>query len=181
MAFGFQNVSGLLVEEMSGDSPAMKAGLKPGDRILSYDNKPPFSPAALDALQQNTFGKEEVVLQIWRAEESQSLIVPLGALESKSAPHFQGTPQSSTKGQSAKKAGRTREAIAKWRAAANLAAEPFLYDRVGEAPRNMPHGREEVCQKYGVTRDPLCLILFHARRRFQKQWPCDFHTHVSTI
>jgi len=30
--------------------------------------------------------------------------------------------------------------------------------------------RDEACQKYGVTREQLKLILFHARRKFQKEW-----------
>jgi RNA polymerase sigma factor (sigma-70 family) len=30
--------------------------------------------------------------------------------------------------------------------------------------------RDETCQKYGITRDQLKLILFHARRKFQKEW-----------
>jgi RNA polymerase sigma factor (sigma-70 family) len=34
------------------------------------------------------------------------------------------------------------------------------------------HGleRDEVCAKYGVTREQLRLILFHARRKFQQEW-----------
>jgi RNA polymerase sigma factor (sigma-70 family) len=33
--------------------------------------------------------------------------------------------------------------------------------------------RDEVCQKYGVERDHLKMILFHARKRFQKEWGRD--------
>jgi len=34
------------------------------------------------------------------------------------------------------------------------------------------HGmeRDEACKKYGVTRDQLKLILFHARQKFQREW-----------
>lgn len=33
--------------------------------------------------------------------------------------------------------------------------------------------RDEVCNKYGVKRDHLKLILFHARQRFQREWGRD--------
>jgi RNA polymerase sigma factor (sigma-70 family) len=37
------------------------------------------------------------------------------------------------------------------------------------------HGqdRDQVCQRYGVERDHLKMILFHARKRFQKEWERD--------
>jgi len=31
--------------------------------------------------------------------------------------------------------------------------------------------REEVCEKYKLSRERLRMVLFHARRRFQKRWP----------
>ncbi len=30
--------------------------------------------------------------------------------------------------------------------------------------------RDEICEKHGVTRDQLRMILFHARQRFQRDW-----------
>jgi RNA polymerase sigma-70 factor, ECF subfamily len=35
-------------------------------------------------------------------------------------------------------------------------------------------GRDEICDKYGVTREQLRLSLYHARRRFQKKWLREF-------
>jgi RNA polymerase sigma factor (sigma-70 family) len=33
--------------------------------------------------------------------------------------------------------------------------------------------RDEVCKQYGITRDHLKMILFHARQRFQREWERD--------
>ena len=33
--------------------------------------------------------------------------------------------------------------------------------------------RDDVCKKYGVERDHLKMILFHARQRFQREWGRD--------
>ncbi len=65
---------------MTTDSIAAKAGLKVGDRLLSYDGKPLRSPATLQAWQQNTFEKLTVELRLRRGDETLTLNVPLGAL-----------------------------------------------------------------------------------------------------
>ena len=83
VAFGLQNASGLVVEELARDSPAVKAGLQLGDRIVSYDKNPLASPAALEAVQQNASGKKNVLLEVLRGEEKLSVIVPLGGLGSR--------------------------------------------------------------------------------------------------
>jgi RNA polymerase sigma-70 factor, ECF subfamily len=33
--------------------------------------------------------------------------------------------------------------------------------------------RDEVCREYGITRDQFRMILFHARKRFQREWERD--------
>jgi CHAT domain-containing protein/Tfp pilus assembly protein PilF len=116
-----------MVEEPS------KAGLQTGDRILTYDGKPLSSPAAFDALQENTFGKKDVILQVRRGLDTINLKVPAGTLETQVRPKL---PANAAKlyeeGKLALKSGRTKEAIAKWEAAAKLAAEPWLWSRVGQ-------------------------------------------------
>src|SRR5262245_33102702 len=72
-----QNLTGLVVEEVEADSPAAKAGLKVGDRVLTYDEKALASPAALQAAEKNTFGKKEVVMRVLRTEQALTLTVPL--------------------------------------------------------------------------------------------------------
>lgn len=76
----FQNTYGLVVEAVAADSIAAKAGLKVGDRIMSYDDKPVLSPAALQALEDNTFGKKEVALKVRRGDETLTLFMPPGKL-----------------------------------------------------------------------------------------------------
>ena len=66
--------AGLIVEAVAPGSPAAMAGIQTGDRLLAYDDRPLPSAEALQALQQNTFGKQEVALQLrhgaWRRGRS---------------------------------------------------------------------------------------------------------------
>src|SRR5437899_1913899 len=71
---------GLVVETVAPDSLAAKAGIQAGDRLLVYDGKSLASVAALQALQQNTFGKKEVGLQVRQGVQTRTLAVPLGPL-----------------------------------------------------------------------------------------------------
>ena len=119
LARALENNPVLIVEAVSSDSPAAKAGLKPADRLISFDGKPLPSPAAFDALQQNTFGKQNVVLQIRRGAEPLSLTVPLGPLGIETRPEL---PPAAAK---LYKEG-------KLALAAKSTADPWLYNRLGE-------------------------------------------------
>ena len=55
---------GLVVEHVAADSAAGKAGLAVGDRLLTYDGKALPSPLALQALQDNTVRRGEIVVQV---------------------------------------------------------------------------------------------------------------------
>lgn len=117
------------MEELSSASPAAEAGLKPGDRVLSYDGKPLPSPAAFDALQQNTLGKKDVVLEVRRSEKPLSLIVPLGKLEIAVRPELPAAALTFYEdGNALLKAGKIKEAAARWEESGN----PWLYNRAGE-------------------------------------------------
>jgi hypothetical protein len=149
-AFGLQNIPGLIVDELTVDSPGAKAGLQRGDRILSYDGKALGSPAELEAAEENTFGKKEV-LEVRRGEQTLRLSVPLGKLGVQVRPELSSqVARSYEEGKTALKAGGKKNdvlrtegavaiAIAKWEAAAktaqqqgdNVAAE-WLYRRCGE-------------------------------------------------
>ena len=69
-----------VVEDILKDSAAAKAGLRFGDRILAYDGKPLLSPAALQAAEENTFGKNAVLLSVQRGDETLMMSAPTGAL-----------------------------------------------------------------------------------------------------
>ena len=71
---------GLIVASVRPDSPAAKAGIKPGDRLLSYDRKPLPSRSALQALRENTCGKNELEVRLRRKERTLTVIVPRGKL-----------------------------------------------------------------------------------------------------
>jgi CHAT domain-containing protein/tetratricopeptide (TPR) repeat protein len=79
-ASAITEVPGLIIEEIVADLPAAKAGLKVGDKLLTFEEKPLSSLAALQAIQQNSFGKKEGVLRVQRGEESLTLSVPMGSL-----------------------------------------------------------------------------------------------------
>jgi CHAT domain-containing protein len=129
----------VVVEERS------KAGLQQGDRIISYDGKTISSPAAFDALQQNTFGKNEIVLQVQRGGESLNLTVPLGALGIEVRPELPASALTSyEEGKVLLKAGKTKEAAAHWKAAARSAQEAWLFNRAGEILENPQLWKEAV-------------------------------------
>ncbi|MBI1923045.1 tetratricopeptide repeat protein [Candidatus Poribacteria bacterium] len=130
----------LVVEDVVPDSPAAKVGLQVGDRLLSYDGMPLPSPAALQAVEENTFGKTEVTLVVQRGNKTLTLTVPLGKLGIQVRPEL--PPAALTlyeEGRAALQAQQTDEAIARWTEAAKAAQEAgdnaaavWLYGRVGE-------------------------------------------------
>jgi tetratricopeptide (TPR) repeat protein len=150
-AFGLQNIPGLIVEEFTGGSPGGKAGLQVGDRILSYDGKALASPAALEAAQENTFGKKEVVLEVRRGEQILRLNVPLGTLGVQVRPRLSSdVAKPYEEGRTALKVeGKKDEAITKWEAAAKTAqqggdipAAEWLYRRSGELQEDQVQWKE---------------------------------------
>jgi serine protease Do len=61
--FGLQAREGVLVSEVGPDSPAAKAGVRPGDVLIEYAGKAVDSPQALQAaVEQTPVGKEQKVL-----------------------------------------------------------------------------------------------------------------------
>ncbi len=83
--------TGLVIEKIVADSAAAKAGVKIGDRLLTYDNKRLSSPAALQAAEENTFGKREVILRIRRGQEVLTPTVPPGKLGIEARPELPGS------------------------------------------------------------------------------------------
>ncbi len=134
-----REAKGIIVESVSPGSPAEKLGIKVGDRLLTYDDKPLFSPLTFLALQQNTFDKKEVALRLQRGSETLTLAVPVASLGLETRPEL---PPAALKlyeeGRSAQRAQKTDEAIAKWTEAAKAAQEAgdkavaaYLHRQVG--------------------------------------------------
>ena len=130
----------IVVEEVRPLSLGEIVGLKPTDRIVSFDQKPLDSVETFFAFSTNTFGKEKVVLKVHRGDEVLHLSVPpvpLGIQVRHELP-----PEAIDlyeKGREALKERDGKGAIEWWRKAADAAekvgdehAAAFLWSRVGK-------------------------------------------------
>ncbi|HZS34418.1 MAG TPA: DegQ family serine endoprotease [Methylomirabilota bacterium] len=79
-SFGMSNTQGALVASVTDDSPAAKAGLKPGDVIVGYDGKPVDSPRVLPGLVANTPVGRAVPVVIMRDGAKRTVTVNVGNL-----------------------------------------------------------------------------------------------------
>ena len=75
--FGLSQAEGALVSEVVPSSPAAQAGLKPGDVILSINDKPIPSPGVLRNLVASTPVGHDVRLKIERAGKAEDLKVTI--------------------------------------------------------------------------------------------------------
>ncbi|HUW97541.1 MAG TPA: Do family serine endopeptidase [Acidiferrobacter sp.] len=71
---------GALIAGLAHNGPAAKAGLKPGDVIITYDNKPVYSVGQLPPLVGNTQPGEHVPVGIMRHGRALTISVRVGAL-----------------------------------------------------------------------------------------------------
>ncbi len=85
-AFGFEGTDGVLIEEVTEDSPAEKAGLKHGDIVTHFNGKAVTSQAQLRQLVAGTDPGRTVKLKIWRDGEEITATVELGKLEGTTTP-----------------------------------------------------------------------------------------------
>lgn len=68
------------VREVIGESPANRAGLRPGDRILSYDGKRIFTMNELRSTAFSGEAGEDVIVDIERNGQRMQLVLPRGPL-----------------------------------------------------------------------------------------------------
>jgi CHAT domain-containing protein/Tfp pilus assembly protein PilF len=142
-----ERVTGLIVEEVSANSEAAKAGVRVEDRIISYEGKLLHSPAALQAVEENTFGKKEIVLEVQRGGETLRLTVNPGALGIQARPEVSAAVlQGYREGRTALLAKQTGQALAIWEAATRQAQQEgeisvaaWLYGLVGKEQENQGH------------------------------------------
>jgi serine protease Do len=78
---GMKDTAGALIAEVSKDSPAEKAGIKVGDVIVRFDNKPIMAMRKLPRIVAETEIGKHVEVVVWRNGEKKTLTVVLGELK----------------------------------------------------------------------------------------------------
>lgn len=136
-------VSPLVVESIGADAPG-ESPFQVGDRLLAYDEKPLPSPASLQAVSENTFGKRAVIVRLQRSGEILEVPVLPGSIGLEVRPELPADVlRLYESGVTAHKAQRAGEQIKRWEEAAQAAgregsvtAAAWLYEKVAEANEN---------------------------------------------
>ena len=79
-SFGLGQTQGALVAAVNDDSPASRAGLRPGDVIVRFDGKPVEGPRTLPPLVAGTAVGRAVTVELLRDGATQSVQVTVGNL-----------------------------------------------------------------------------------------------------
>jgi serine protease Do len=82
--FGLSQNNGVLIGDVSADTPGSRAGLKRGDVVLELNGDPVKDAGQLRLRISQTAPGTSVKLQIWRDGKSQDVTVKLGELPEKS-------------------------------------------------------------------------------------------------
>jgi len=80
-SFGLERPQGALVSAVEPGGPAEKAGVKPGDVILSYNGKPIDNSNQLPPLVAATKPGTKATMELWRDGKKQSLNVAIAELK----------------------------------------------------------------------------------------------------
>jgi serine protease Do len=101
-SFGYGSKAGALVQDVSSDGPAAKAGLKAGDIIIKRDGKPVNDTVSFRNAIAQTAPGTTVSLGVWRDGKEQTLKVKLDELpsqgEAKRGPRGQDRGSSTGRG-----------------------------------------------------------------------------------
>jgi serine protease Do len=76
--FGLPQPQGALIASLQKDSPALKAGLQPGDVILKFDGKPISRSGELPPMVAAVTPGTSVPLEIWRDGKTRTVHVTVG-------------------------------------------------------------------------------------------------------
>jgi serine protease Do len=79
-SFGMQNTNGALVSSVEPGGPAAKAGVQPGDVIVSVDGQPVADSNSLPAQVAGLAPGSSAKVQVWRDKGTKDLTVKVGSL-----------------------------------------------------------------------------------------------------
>ena len=96
-SFGLKDTSGALVAEVSQNGPAEKAGIKPGDVILTFNGKKVESMRRLPRIVAETPIGIDVPVELWRSGKKRKIIVRIGELEEDTVKKASGSPNNEEK------------------------------------------------------------------------------------
>jgi serine protease Do len=95
-SFGAKDTKGVLVSDVVADSPAGKAGLKPGDILLEFEGKRTEAPSDLQrAVGLATPGQDSKV-KVWRDGSERTLDVKIGEAPDEREAQQRGGPRGGT-------------------------------------------------------------------------------------
>jgi len=77
-SFNAKDTKGVLVSDVIPDSPAAKAGLKPGDILLDFDGKKVEAPADLQRTVGLTQPGQDAKMKVWRDQSEKTIDIKIG-------------------------------------------------------------------------------------------------------
>jgi serine protease Do len=77
-SFGAKDAKGVLVNEVMPDSPAAKAGLKPGDILLEFEGRPLEGPGDLQRAVGLFSPDHSAKVKIWRDQSEKTVEIKVG-------------------------------------------------------------------------------------------------------
>ena len=80
-SLGMARAEGALIRGVENNSPAARAGIEPGDVILSFDGKTIERSSDLPRIVGNTAPGSSAVVRLWRRGAERQLNITVGALE----------------------------------------------------------------------------------------------------
>jgi len=80
-SLGLKNAQGALVASVQPDSPAQEAGIRPGDVVTAFNDRPITEMRRLPAIVAETEIGKKVPITVWRDGRSQNLQVTVAEME----------------------------------------------------------------------------------------------------
>ena len=77
-SFNAKDTKGVLISDVIGESPAAKAGLKPGDILLEFDGRKVEAPADLQRTVGLAQPGQEAKMKVWRDQGEKTIDIKIG-------------------------------------------------------------------------------------------------------